>query len=226
LPAIFITATGTEIGKTFVAAGLIACLRRRGRKVAALKPVVSGFDPNEIAGSDPALLLEACGTLATPATIAAISPWRFAAPLSPDMAARAENKTIAFPALVSFCRKAVATANDLLVVEGIGGLAVPLDETATVADLIEMLQIPLILVAGTYLGSLSHTLSALEVARTRGLSIAAIALNETPNSSVPIAATCASLKNFAGNTPIVTLMRESGTLAAFETLADCVEAQG
>lgn len=223
LPAIFITATGTEMGKTFVAAGLIACLRRRGRRVAALKPVLSGFNEDEYTGSDPALLLKACGVPMNRSTIAAISPWRFRAPLSPDMAGRAEGKKIDFAELSRFCRQAIFEAEDLLVIEGIGGLMVPFNETSTVADLIETLRIPLILVAGTYLGSLNHTLSAVEVAKTRGLAIAAIVLNETPDSSVPITATRASLKNFCGTVPIVPLIRGLDTIA-FEQLADCIGA--
>jgi dethiobiotin synthetase len=230
LPAIFITATGTEIGKTFVAAGLLARLRERGRKVAAVKPVVSGFDENHFDSSDPAILLEAAGRTTDIDTIGRIAPWRFAAPLSPDMAAqqeaRQEGRTIDFAEVVRFCRASIDAAEDVLVIEGIGGLLVPLNEGSTVADLIQVLDVPLVLVAGTYLGTLSHTLSALEVARTRELSITAVVLNQTPNSPVPIDATCASLKNFCGNVPIVVLTRDgSGNAAAFDQLAQCVEPQ-
>jgi dethiobiotin synthetase len=221
LPAIFITATGTEIGKTFVAAGLIACLRRRGRKVAALKPVVSGFDPNTRAGSDPARLLQALGREASDVALAEIAPWRFAAPLSPDMAAAGEGKPIDFSALCAFCHAAIDTAEDVLVIEGIGGLMVPFDAQSTVLDLIDVLRIPIILVAGTYLGTLSHVLTAFEVATNRGLDIAALVLNETPGSPVPIEAIRASLANFCGELPIIALTRGGASNeAAFEALAD------
>jgi dethiobiotin synthetase len=221
LPTIFITATGTEIGKTFVAAGLIGALRRRGRSVAALKPVVSGFDPDASAGSDPAVLLKALGRKPSELAIAAIAPWRFSAPLSPDVAAMWEGKPIDFSALVSFCDAAIEAAEDVLVIEGIGGLMTPLDAQSTVLDLIEALRIPIILVAGTYLGTLSHVLTAFEVVTDRGLDTAALVLNETPGSSVPIAATRASLTNFCGEVPIVALQRDGeGNAAAFEALAD------
>jgi dethiobiotin synthetase len=219
LPAIFITATGTEIGKTYVAAGLIACLRQRGRKVAILKPVVSGFDPQASAGSDPALLLEALGREPSEVGIDAIAPWRFAAPLSPDMAAAREGKPIDFAALVGFCRAAIGAAEGVLVIEGIGGLMVPLNAQSTVLDLIEALRIPMILVAGTYLGTLNHVLTAFEVISNRGLNIAALVLNETPGSPVPIAATEASLANFCGDVPMVALRRGGENNAAFEVLA-------
>jgi dethiobiotin synthetase len=221
LRAIFITATGTEIGKTFVAAGLIRCLRRRGRSVTALKPVVSGFDADACAGSDPAVLLEALGRKPSEIAIAAIAPWRFSAPLSPDIAAVLEGKPIDFSVLVGFCEAAMAAAEDMLVIEGIGGLMTPLDAQATVLDLIEALRVPTILVAGTYLGTLSHVLTAFEVATNRGLDTAAVVLNETPDSTVPIAATRASLTNFCGEVPIVALQRgDDDNAATFEALAD------
>ena len=221
MAATFITATGTEIGKTFVAAGLIRALRRRGRSVAALKPVVSGFDPDASALSDPALLLGALGREPSEVAIAEIAPWRFAAPLSPDMAAAREGKPIDFTALVAFCRAAIEAAGDVLVIEGIGGLMVPFDAQSTVLDLIEALRIPLVLVAGTYLGSLSHALTAFDVARHRGLEIASLVLDETRDLPVPIAATRASLANFCDEVPIITLTRAgAGNAAAFEALAD------
>ena len=92
MSAYFVSATGTDIGKTFVARGLIRALRARGRNVAALKPVVSGFEPSEAAGSDSGLLLAALGRPVTLDAISEISPWRFAAPLAPDMAAAREGR--------------------------------------------------------------------------------------------------------------------------------------
>ncbi|MHB8885420.1 MAG: dethiobiotin synthase [Methylovirgula sp.] len=230
MPAVFVTATGTEIGKTFVTAGLAACLRGQGRKVAILKPVVSGFDARAIKASDPALLLEALGQGLSLepgkgpslAAIAAISPWRFAAPLSPDMAARREGGAIDFADLLAFCRKAVATAEDVLLIEGIGGLMVPLTASATVLDLVEALQIVPILVAGTYVGSLSHTLSALEVLERRSIALGALVLNETPGSAASPEETAESLRNFYRAPPILTLRRGAApeNAESFRRLAD------
>ena len=83
MPAVFVTATGTDIGKTFVTVGLARALRERGRKVAVIKPVMTGFDRKAWAENDPALLLEAAGEIPNLARIEAIVPWRFGAPLSP-----------------------------------------------------------------------------------------------------------------------------------------------
>jgi dethiobiotin synthetase len=218
MTALFITATGTDIGKTFVTAGLLGSLRRQGRKVAALKPVATGFDERDFAASDPALLLKACGRKVDLQAIAEISPWRFAAPLSPDMAAAREGKTIDVGALRSFCQGAIAASEGGLLIEGIGGLMVPLDAKTTVCDLVAALEIPMILVAGSYLGSLSHTLTALEVAQKRRLAVAALVVNETQGSAVPIEAMNASLGHFWGG-PIVILRRDPhANVAAFEKL--------
>jgi dethiobiotin synthetase len=166
--AVFITGTGTDVGKTFVAAGLIRYFRGLGQPVAALKPLVSGFDPAAPSGSDPAILLDALGREVKPEEFQRIAPWRFRAPLSPDMAARAENKAIDLQAVVAFCRAAIAGNAGTLLIEGIGGIMVPLDGRHTVLDLMSLLNLPLILVAGSYLGTLSHVLSApLSSARPR-----------------------------------------------------------
>ncbi len=224
MPAVFVTATGTGIGKTYVTAGLATCLRRRGREVAVLKPVLSGFDPEDAAASDPALLLEALGVAPSLAAIASISPWRFTLPLSPDMAARREGRSIDFAALVDFCRKAAAHAEDALLIEGIGGLMVPLDAGATVLDLVEALRIMPILVAGTYVGTLSHTLTALEALRRRGIGLCALVLDETPGSAAAPEEAAASLRNFCGAIPILILRRGPApdNAASFETLADLI----
>jgi dethiobiotin synthetase len=164
----FITATGTDVGKTYVTCGLLRALRAEGRPTLALKPVLSGFDPADAAASDPALLLAAQGLAPTPDAIAAIAPWRFAAPLSPDWAAADEGRRIDYAAVRDFCRAAIATPGAVLI-EGIGGVMVPLDARRTVLDLMGDLALPVVLVAASSLGTLSHTLCALAVLRARGL---------------------------------------------------------
>jgi dethiobiotin synthetase len=222
MSAIFITATGTDIGKTFVAAGLIRHWRAAGRTVDALKPVATGFDPAAAAASDPGLLLAALGRPITPAEIERIAPWRFAAPLSPDMAAHRENRAVDFDALVAFSRGAVARTEGTLLIEGIGGVMVPFDGKHTVLDWMASLAIPVALVAGSYLGSLSHTLTALDALRRRDLVVKALVVNETPGATVPIRETVATLTRFAAPIPIVTLPRlPAGTTqhAAFAEIA-------
>lgn len=224
MPAIFITATGTDIGKTYVTAGLASCLHHRGRAVAVLKPVVAGFDEADFATSDPALLLKAVDETPSLAAISAVSPWRLRQPLSPDMVARNGGPTIDFAKLFSFCRKAAAEAEDVLLIEGIGGLMVPLDACTSVLDLIALLPVAPVLVTGTYLGSLSHALTACEAIRHRGLELGAIVVNETAGSPISPDETAASLQHFCTETPIVILARGCGHDNAddFERLADLV----
>jgi dethiobiotin synthetase len=222
MTAYFVTATGTDIGKTFVMAGLIRHWRALGRSVQALKPVATGFAPVSAAESDPGVLLAALGHPVSSEKVEHIAPWRYAAPLSPDMAAQREGRPLDFEALVGFCRSAIATAPDLLLIEGIGGLMVPLDQSHTVIDWVAALEIPLVLVAGSYLGSLSHTLTCLDVIAHRQLSIRAIVVNETPESPVPLADTVATLKRFVAALPIVSIPRHRaavGTIPAVERLA-------
>jgi dethiobiotin synthetase len=189
----FVTATGTDIGKTYITAGVLRAARAAGRRVSAIKPVLSGYAPQFAAGSDPAVLLAAMGKRVTHRNIAAIAPWRFTAPLSPDMAAAREHRRVDFGALAEFCSAAMASAPDTLLIEGVGGVAVPLDDRHLVADWISALRIPAILVAGTYLGTISHTLTAAAFLDARGIAIASIVLNESANAPVSSEETAATL---------------------------------
>src|ERR1700739_947815 len=103
-----------------------------GRPVDAIKPVVSGFDPDQPLDSDPGLLLAALGLPVNPQEIDRISPWRFRAPLSPDIAAEREGRSIDVDTVISFCRNMIDQRHGVLLIEGIGGVMVPLDAERTV----------------------------------------------------------------------------------------------
>jgi dethiobiotin synthetase len=212
--ALFVTATGTDIGKTFVTAGTISRLRRGGRNVEALKPVVTGFDSVTAAASDPVVLLRALGRPASEDAIARIAPWRFKAPLAPDLAAQRESRILDFDALVDFCRRSVDASPDALLIEGVGGVMVPLTERHTVLDWMVALRQPVLLAAGSYLGTISHTLSAVDVLRRRDLSVAAIVVSETPASTVPLADAAASIARFVEPTAVLPLPRLPAEMTA------------
>ena len=205
MSAVFVTATGTDIGKTFIAAGLIRHLRANGRAVTALKPVVTGFDDKEAAGSDPGVLLAALGKPADLAEIERIAPFRFAAPYAPDLAARRENRTLDFDALVEFSRLVASGHDGTVLIEGVGGIMAPLDGSHTVLDWMIALHPPLLLVTGSYLGSISHTLTCLEVLRHAGLRVKALVINETPGSTVSMQDTADTLTQFTQTIPILAL---------------------
>ncbi len=205
MTAIFITATGTDVGKTFVATSLIRHLRQMNHAVEAIKPVVSGFDPAQAAASDPGILLSALGLPVTPDEIERISPWRFRAALSPDLAARREKRTIDVDEVVTFCRTSIERRRGVLLIEGVGGIMVPLDEQRTILDVMMALRLPLILVTGSYLGSISHTLTALDSLFRRDMNLLAIIVSETQGSTVPLDDTVATIARFVE--PVIGLPR-------------------
>lgn len=207
MKAFFVTGAGTDVGKTFIAAAICRVARRAGWSIAALKPVVSGFDPENDGDSDPAFLLAALGRPASPADIAAVAPWRFRAPLSPDMAAAREGRTVDFPALVEFCAGRLKGPEDVLLIEGVGGAMVPLTATHTVLDWMAALRLPAILVSGSYLGCMSHALTAAAALRTAGIDIAAVVVSESEESPVPISETAVTIARFLGPVPVVAMAR-------------------
>lgn len=207
MSAFFVTGSGTEIGKTFVTAALIHELRRRGRSVTALKPVASGFDSAHPENSDPGALLAALDEPVSTPALDRIAPWRFRAPLSPDMAAARESRALNFAALVEHSRSAIVAVRGTLLIEGVGGVMVPLDERHTVLDWIAALRIPAIVVGGSYLGAISHVLTALDTLRSRGLAIASLVLNETPQSTVALDEMAMTIARFADGVPAIMLPR-------------------
>lgn len=207
MKARFVTATGTGVGKTLVCAALLHQLRAAGERTVVLKPVLSGFPGPPGEPSDAEILLRAQGLDPTPERVEAIAPWRFRAPLSPDMAAARENRRIDFERLVAFTRGGLEGANGWLLVEGVGGVCVPLTEKLTVLDWIAASGLPALLVAGSYLGTLSHTLTAAVALRERGVPLAGLVLCESPESPVPLAETRATLLRFLGELPCAEIPR-------------------
>lgn len=207
MAAYFVTSTGTDIGKTFVTAALIRYMRESNQPVSALKPVVSGYDSSVAETSDPAVLLAALGRPISAEEVQRIAPWRFRAPLAPDIAAAREGRTLNFDSLVEFSRAAVVGAKGPLFIEGVGGIMVPLDGRRTVLDWMSALDIPLLLIVGGYLGTISHTLTALDVLAQRKLTIAAIVVSESERDPVALDDTVASIERFSNGVEVVGLPR-------------------
>ncbi|MGE0747503.1 MAG: dethiobiotin synthase [Rhodospirillales bacterium] len=204
---VFVTGTGTGVGKTLVTAVMARQLRERGVAVRAVKPVITGFDA--AAPSDLTILLEAQGIQATEHAVAGIAPWRFAPPISPDMAASRAGRRLTVAEMAAFVRYAARDGSTLLV-EGIGGVMVPLNDRETVLDWIAAAEMPAVLVAGSYLGTLSHTLTAISVMAARGIPLRAVIVSESPESPVPLSETCATVARFAAGAPVVALPRLAG----------------
>jgi dethiobiotin synthetase len=205
----FITSTGTGVGKTFVAAALIRQARSAGKCVVAVKPLISGFDPEKIAETDTGLLIDALGMQSTSANIERISPWRYAAPLAPSVAARREGQKIDFERLVAFSREAAKSDSEVMLVEGVGGVMAPIDDTHTVLDWLQHSGMPALLVVGSYLGAFSHTLTALEVIRMRNICLAAIIVNESEDPSLSLQETVDEISSRSLGARVIGLTRGS-----------------
>jgi dethiobiotin synthetase len=208
--AVFVTSSGTGIGKTLIVTALAHQLRERGRPVRVLKPVMTGFDPGDLEACDAGRILASLGRPVTEAAVRDIAPWRYRAPLSPDMAAAREGRGVDVDGVVAWCRDAIAEAardNSTLLIEGIGGVMVPLDGRRTVLDWIAALASPSIVVVGTYLGSLSHALTALAALRGRGLSVAGIVVSESEAGAAPLDEVVRALARHTAPLPLVALPR-------------------
>lgn len=174
-PGCFVTATGTDAGKTLISLALVAALRRIGQQVRALKPVETGCQPE---AKDAERLAQACGA---PALAHDPAFYRAVDPLAPAAAARTQGPpTPPLASLAGACLKQRGKDHFLLV-EGAGGLLVPYDLTTTMADLGHALNLPILLIAPDVLGTLSHTLCAYEAAQRRHLKVLGVVLNRGAN---------------------------------------------
>ncbi len=170
---LFVTGTDTGVGKTEVAAALVAGWRARGLDVGAMKPAQSGVEDGLPTDAD--RLREAAGAT-DPAGL--VCPYSLLAPLAPAVAARLEGVEVSF-AHVMACAAELARRHAALVVEGAGGLLVPLTGSHTYADLAVTLEMPVLVVARAGLGTVNHTALTCEALRSRGLAIAGVVLNRT-----------------------------------------------
>ena len=182
---LFITGAGTEIGKTYIGAHICRMLRERGVPIRALKPVQSGFEKTELEHSDAGKLLAACGQTVSTETVSDICPWSFVRPLAPNLAAKAEGHSLSYTAVREWLERQLIGDQPLLV-EGAGGVMSPLTDDKLQLDLLLDLDLPVLLVSGAYLGAISHALTALEVLKSRGATVAAVAVNANRPGPLPI----------------------------------------
>jgi dethiobiotin synthetase len=224
---VFVTATGTDVGKTIVAAVLARTLAHDGNRVAVFKPAFTGMDeypdydeaearaavadvsiavgsgvmPSVAGLPDPAVLRAAALSSQTDAEIA---PYRFDPPMSPHLAAGLAGVEID-PERVMAAARVAASGVDWIVCEGAGGLLVPLSPTWNMRALAVELGYPLVIVAPPGLGTINHTLLTVESARQVGLKIAAIVLNPWPADPTPIEADNREMVATLSNAPVLTL---------------------
>ena len=180
---LFVTGTDTSVGKTIVAAGLVKLARDRGIRCVAVKPIETGCQVREgmLYPEDGAFLcLAAEGEL----TLDQCTPLRSSVPASPARAAAMEGRMLKLSDIEEHVRTIVEDS-DLTIVEGAGGLMVPIQERLMMIDLIQRLGYPTLLVGRTRLGTLNHTLLSLEALEKRGITTVGIVLSQTETNPGP-----------------------------------------
>jgi dethiobiotin synthetase len=201
---LFVTATDTGVGKTEIACAILRNARAAGLDAIGMKPAQSGHSPGE--PSDAARLAEAAD-LAEP--IEEICPYSFAAPLAPAVAARLEGRAVSME-LVLARAQALADRHGAILVEGAGGLVVPITESDTYADLAVRLALPVLVVARAGLGTVNHVALTVEALRRRGLALAGIVLNRTVSEDDPsVPYNAAEIARLTGSEPVALLPYEA-----------------
>ncbi len=197
----FVTAVDTGVGKTVVAAAIAAALRADGVAVKATKPVVTGLDDEPVPGvpADHVLLARCTGQ-----TPEEVTPVTFGPAVSPHLAAGWAGTPLVLQALVAHAR-ALGADTDALVVEGVGGLLVPLTLEASVRDFAVALGLPLVVVTRPGLGTINHTLLTVEAARAAGLHVGAIVMNPWPATPTPMEADNRATVQALSGVPVHTL---------------------
>ena len=198
---LFVTATDTGVGKTIVASAIAATLAAHKERVAVFKPAVTGLAEVDSPLADHELLRASARSAQLPSEVA---PYRFDAPVSPHLAAELAQVPVQ-PAQILAAARRAAARSDALIVEGVGGLMVPLSPSYLVRDLAVDLGLPLLIVARPGLGTINPSLLSLEAARAAGLQVAAVGL--TPWPEEPDEVERSNLETIAalGQTPVHTL---------------------
>ncbi len=209
--SLVVTATGTEIGKTYVTAALARQLRGRGWPVTTAKPVSSGCERDgegRLWSPDGRVLIEACGL--DPAdwtTHQSLCLERFPDPISPHQAAARSGRILSLGMLTGYCQALEGEREGFVLAEGIGGVMTPLTDSATFLDWLVELRWPVLLVAGTYLGTISHTLTALRCLQSAGVTLAGLVLSRSPEEPVPAEEVRRTLGFFHPEAPIAVVPR-------------------
>lgn len=197
---IFITGTDTGVGKTIFSAALARLLKDKGVKVGVMKPVTTGCSEREgsLVSADAELLAWGAGLQVSPE----IAPYLLREPIAPSAAAEMEHIKIEFSRIVAAYHR-LSEKHDFVIVEGAGGLMVPLAGGLLVADLIKLLALPLLVVARPDLGTVNHTILTCFAARELGLDIRGSVINNFPDSPGTAESTAPHLIDSLSGVPLL-----------------------
>lgn len=177
---IFITGTDTGVGKTVVSAVLLASLRQAGIDAVPMKPVQTGCTSRKgrLAAPDLEFMLDFAGVKPGKTSLDLMCPYRFKPACSPHLAAAMAGKSISLNRILASFRK-LAKKHQTIIVEGAGGVLVPVSGRKTMLDLMKLLELPVILVARPGLGTINHTLLSIREIRRAGLELKGVIFNQT-----------------------------------------------
>jgi dethiobiotin synthetase len=211
LKRLFVTATDTGVGKTTVSCALLENWARRGRRVTAMKPCETG------GGDDAERLIAACRR---PMDVSLVRPYAFSLPSSPEAAAAAESAPYVDIGNIRRAYERLSRDSDVILVEGAGGLLVPVDPQHTMADLAAALELPILIVARPSLGTINHTLLTIEAARARNLRVAGVVFSRADPRVGPEEPWTPSQIGRHGNVPILAMLEHGAALT--DEAADAV----
>lgn len=179
---VFITGTDTGVGKTWFTLALMEAFKKQGQKANGMKPVASGgnYINGKLMNDDARLILQNCSE---PLNYEHINPFVFEAPVAPNFAARQVGEIVELDQIVSSYNQ-LASACDIVVVEGIGGWRVPLSDNIRTADLVRELALPVILVVGLRLGCINHAVLTAEAIRADGINLCGWVSNQLEKESL------------------------------------------
>jgi dethiobiotin synthetase len=180
---IFITGTDTGVGKTLVTAALALHLKKRGLSVGVMKPIETGVLPARDAQSDAGRLRS---IIESEEPLGAIRPYSFELPVAPLAAAQAEGQAIN-PDTITRVYRLLSSRYDCMVVEGIGGVRVPITPKISVTELIQTLRLPVVVVGRSGLGGINHALLTIEALQRKKIPIVALVLNQTQSARSAVA---------------------------------------
>lgn len=226
MKGLFVTGTGTEVGKTLLSCAIARFLKNRNVRAGVVKPAASGGTLRTVRGArrrvsgDALLLRKASGSGLSPDRI---NPVCYKNPLAPYAASRIEKKPLNYAAMVRVCRS-VIEGHDFTVAEGVGGALVPLTRNKNTADLMRDLGLPVIVVASSKLGTLNHTLLTLEALRKRKIKVWGVVLNFYDPKSLTDRTNLAFFRE--KKIPVLAVLPEDAGLSGdFDRLAACLENQ-
>ena len=205
IKGIFITGTDTGVGKTYVAAGIARSLCSAGINVGVMKPAETGcgMRSGKLVPKDAEALVKAA---AVRDSLSLVNPYRFQAPVAPSVAAQLKRKTID-PERIIKAFRTLSQRHPCMIVEGAGGIMVPLAKGYLFLDLAEAMGLPVVIVARPGLGTINHTLLTIEALRSRRLTIAGVVINDRQGGRQGLAETTspAVIQDLSG-VPIITTL--------------------